>query len=461
MNKNPNISLNMEFEFLNKAQIFPIPAGDFFNRQEDHYYLIYAPLANAMMMASKENVIRLNEKIQNPERLKEEDDLKEHLLELTDAVAPEQRIQKINSPGDLQKLSILPTHKCNFNCSYCYASKGRSDVVLSEEKLLAGLKYFIDPQRTESRFLSISFIGGGEPLLAWPLVKKGIIFASELAAKTGFKLSITLITNGSIMNWEIIEVLKKYQVLPDISFDILPEIQNRQRSNYIAVCKTLDMLSDNGFTPSLNATITPDNVMLQEEMVREALKKFPCVENMIFEPVVAPELFDEPKSLAAFYNTFIEHFFKARNLAAMNNRLVECRIIRNMEEILDRGCPSKFSITPQGDIAICYCASSPNEPNYQSRVYGSISHSGIVSLDQQKFLKTHLDNLFSRRKCDYCFARWHCGGGCMCPNELYNDAYLEEVCIFTRKIIKQELLHRFENRYAEMYGFNIKQAFSN
>ncbi|NLF42535.1 MAG: hypothetical protein GX587_07560, partial [Bacteroidales bacterium] len=258
-----------------------------------------------------------------------------------------------------------------------------------------------------------------------------------------------------------IEVLKKYQVLPDISFDILPEIQNRQRSNYIAVCKTLDMLSDNGFTPSLNATITPDNVMLQEEMVREALKKFPCVENMIFEPVVAPELFDEPKSLAAFYNTFIEHFFKARNLAAMNNRLVECRIIRNMEEILDRGCPSKFSITPQGDIAICYCASSPNEPNYQSRVYGSISHSGIVSLDQQKFLKTHLDNLFSRRKCDYCFARWHCGGGCMCPNELYNDAYLEEVCIFTRKIIKQELLHRFENRYAEMYGFNIKQAFSN
>jgi len=433
----------MTYHKLLHHQIFPIPVGSHYGMKEDTLYLVYSPLAGCMLIATPDSVDALNSALDAPEG--STSDIKEAIALLSNYSPIEKRIRKINGTDDLQKMSILPNHKCNLSCTYCYASQGRTGEELDKEQLKAGLVYFIDPKRLKNRFLTISFIGGGEPLLSWDIVRYGIEYAHKLAVEGAFTLSITLITNGTIMNDEIAATLKQYNVLPDISFDILKDTQDKQRGQYETICQTLDMLDNYGLRPSVNATITPHNVKLQEHMATEMLNRFPHVDNMIFEPVVSTAFFSNLTDFKQFYKDYHKHFMAAQKLAEAAGKKIESRLSRNLNDIIDRGCPSKFSLTPQGDITICYCSSSPKEKDYEKRVYGNIDKAASLALNQDKFLTVHNENVYSFDKCKDCFAKWHCGGGCMCPNSTYSEEYLNVICDFTCNYIKQVLLERMDS----------------
>lgn len=444
---------------MNRDNIFLIPVGDHFGEWESGYWLVYAPLSGKMLIADGNSIADINRFINKEDDRIADKSIISTLNELVTDKPIEDYLGKLEHINDIQKMSVLPNHTCNFSCSYCYSAKGRANVVLKEELLKQALDYFIDPKRLKERYLTISFIGGGEPLLSWDLVKSGISYAHNLAEEHGFNLMMTLITNGSIMNHEIMHYLKRYHVLPDISFDILKDIQDKQRKNYDKVSQTIRLLCENDLCPSINATITPLTVNRLTEMFEHMASHFPKVKNMIFEPVVSPDLFPTPKDLKAFYDTYLTNFLYVRQLAEQEGKNITCRIYKNIDSIIDRGCPSKFALTPQGDISICYCTSSPNEPYYDKRVYGSADEGGI-HLNEQKFESIHKINVHHYDKCTHCFAKWHCGGGCMCPNDLYTEPFLDEICHFTRKLIKTVLLKRMEVQSLKYENKSLKDYFS-
>lgn len=419
----------MNTEILYRNNIFLIPIGSYLDAEDEAYCLVYSPLAGKMLVADKEGL----------------EELPDVLPELVVDGDASRLLSKVNAAGDLQKMSVLPNHACNFSCSYCYSAKGRSNVSLSQETLDKALEYFINPQRLIERHLSLSFIGGGEPLLSWPLVEHGIRYAHALALRHGFNLLMTLTTNGSIMNDGIIRCLKDCQVLPNISFDIIEEVQNKYRKHFNQVCNTIDKLCGSGLVPVVNATITPDTVERMTEMFQFMDTRFPKITDMVFEPVVSNELFATSGELGLFYDKYLEHFFAARNMAQTVGKNVTCRIFKNVDSLLTRGCPSKLTLTPQGDLSICYCISSPQEKMYAQRVYGKVDAKG-VEIDEEKFQRINGINVYSFAKCEKCFAKWHCAGGCMCPNDLYDEEYLDEVCRFTKGMILQTLLQRLEER---------------
>lgn len=436
---------------LAKSNIFPVAVGDRFSLATGDLYLVYSPLAEAMLMATPDSLQSL-ENAMNA-RTGIEAEVQAALDELLEQEPAMRRLGRVKSPGDLQKMSVLPTHRCNLSCSYCYSSAGRGGQMLSREKLKAALDYFIDALRLQDRCLDISFIGGGEPLLAWEIVRFGIEYASALASKGGFKLAMTLVTNGTIMNDEIAGGLMEYGVLPDISFDILEAVHEKNRGKYREVCRTLDMLARSGLKPSVNATVTPDNVRMQEQMVGEMIHRHPAVGTMVFEPVVSREVFGGIEEFRQFYNDFLLHFTRAVNLAKESGKSVTCRIFRNIGEIIDRGCPSKFALTPDGTISICYCSSSPEEKSFARRIYGIVDDQGAVRLDEDRFRAVNLENVHSFEKCKDCFAKWHCGGGCMCPNDTYEEPWLDVICDFTREMVLGALLERIRTERV-MEAFN-------
>jgi len=440
-----------------RSNIFLIPSGSYFNAMETDYQIVYSPLTGCMSIANRDSIADVWSFILEDDDAVTNKEVLEVLNGMVSKKPVNEYLSKMQGISDIQKMSVLPNHSCNFSCSYCYSAKGRANIFLDKEKLKAGLDYFIDPDRLTERYLTISFIGGGEPLLSWGLVRYGIEYAYNLAKKHGFKLLMTLITNGSIMNEEIIEHLKNFGVLPDISFDILEDVQNLQRKNYDKVCDTIHMLCRHQLAPSVNATITPTTVTRMTEMVDEMDTKFPEVVNMVLEPVVSPELFKEPSDLAGFYNSYLQNFLDARKYAESKGKNVTCRIYKNVDSIIDRGCPSKFALTPQGDISICYCTSSPNETHYDKRVYGNIGEDGSVNIDENRFDGIHNINVHYYPKCNDCFAKWHCGGGCMCPNDAYTEPFLEEICVFTRNLIKTVLLQRMEEQSMKYDGISLKE----
>lgn len=442
-----------------RSNIFLIPIGSHFAANEADYQIVYSPLTGKMSVADKSSIANVQSFIAGKDSEISDKAILESLHGMVSSKSVNEYLSKVQKIKDIQKMSVLPSHSCNFSCSYCYSAKGRANIFLDKERLKAGLDYFIDPNRLSERYLTISFIGGGEPLLSWDLVKYGIEYADALAQRHGFKLSMTLITNGSIMNEEIINHLKQYGVLPDISFDILEDIQNQQRKNYVKVCDTIRMLCKHHLSPSVNATITPSTVHRMMEMIDEMDSKFPEVSNMVLEPVVSPELFNEPSDLREFYAAYLQNFLRAKKYAESKNKNVTCRIYKNADSIIDRGCPSKFALTPQGDISICYCTSSPNEAHYDKRIYGKIGTDGSISLDEGRFDKIHSINVHYYPKCNDCFAKWHCGGGCMCPNDAYTEPFLDEICVFTKNLIKTVLIERMEEQSMKYDGITLKEQF--
>lgn len=105
------------------------------------------------------------------------------------------------------------TNRCNLNCSYChsYPNVG-GELALSDERLL---KLFEECK--ENQFKSV-IITGGEPLLS-----KRVFFAAKVAKSYGLKTD--LCTNGTILNEQLLEQIKKYYDGVTVTLDTIdPEV---------------------------------------------------------------------------------------------------------------------------------------------------------------------------------------------------------------------------------------------
>jgi len=337
------------------------------------------------------------------------------------------------SPQEVFALTILPNNICNFSCSYCYAAKSHSTDTIDKGKLKATLDFFIDPTRISRRDIYISFGGGGEPFISWQTMKFAIEYANELAQKNGFNLNFSFASNGSIMNEDIISVIKRYRIKANISFDILEDIQNKQRKNYAEVCNTLDLLLDSEIYPTINAVITPANVALQEQMVKHIHNRFPKLKRLSFDSVVDAHLFDSPQPLREFYDCYTEHFFKARSLGHQYGITVSCIKHHNLELIKSRACAGGFDLTPNGKISICFFVSSPKDPLYEDFIYGEVDENNRLVFDNDKFLRHINYRADNNERCRTCFIKQHCGGGCLYHAKTYSADMLDVMCDFQRK----------------------------
>lgn len=101
------------------------------------------------------------------------------------------------------ELTILPTEKCNFRCTYCY-----EDFELGRMKphVIEGINRLISVRAPGLENLGLSWFGG-EPLLAMPVVEKISRHAKELSQAYGFTLQGGLTTNGYLLNRENLSLL--------------------------------------------------------------------------------------------------------------------------------------------------------------------------------------------------------------------------------------------------------------
>jgi radical SAM protein with 4Fe4S-binding SPASM domain len=409
-----------------ERNLFPIETSNYLSGFEADY-LLYSPLSKSFIFAGKDKLELLQEELISDGKVKDED-IQSQLIDT--AIIPEESYA--HTPQEIFALTILPNNICNFSCSYCYAAQGHSKDTLSKEKLKCTLDFFIDPERISRRDLYISFGGGGEPFISWDIVKYAIEYGSSLAEKHGFKLNFSFASNGSIINDEIVESIKKYRIKANISFDILEEIQNLQRKNYLQVCETLHILLDNEIYPTVNSVITPANVALQEQMVEHAHNCFPKLKRLSFDSVVDGNLFDKPVQLNAFYDKYIRHFFTAQELGEKYDITVSCIKHRNLELIKTRACAGGFDLTPNGKFSMCFFVSSPKEKLYNRFIYGEVTDNAL-QFDEDKFKELVAYNAENNERCRSCFIKWHCGGGCLYHSKAYSQEMLDVMCDFQRK----------------------------
>ena len=432
-----------EYRYLNSQGLYIYPCDSLL--PENDRRLLYSPMLRKAEWINLQNA----KDLESGKNISEE--LQAIVDELTNFIPLKDRKEKVHNVEDYPLLTVLPTQKCNLKCSYCYSSKGRSNVTLNPEKLKYVIDFFIEKkeEKGNEQPLTISFMGGGEPLLAWDVVKEGILYAIEKAGSKNRPVDFTIITNGTIMTDEMLQFIHDHKVNISVSFEIIKEIQNRQRGKYNKVVETINKLIQKGVVPQINSTITPANADRMEEMYDLLDQQFPQITHMMFEPVTSAELFPQAGDLESFLKKYADNFLIIDAKARQKNKsLTSFPYLRTVFPV-ERTCAGEFCLTADGKISGCYCISTEKDPGYAKCIYGEAldakdREGNKIHIKRGTFKNLIEDNVYTKKKCADCVVKWNCGGGCFYLRQRYSEEYQDVFCNFTRYFVQKIILNRFK-----------------
>lgn len=448
----------MKHPLLNQNNIFVLDATDFLPPHLSGFNIVYAPLANVLFVAEDEIVHKLEQGYLLPE-----DSLPTEIAGTVKVLKnrdPQPGLQYVNPDlTDVSVLYILPNYKCNFSCSYCYAAKGRSDKEMSVENLGRAIAFFLNAEvRNERRPRRIVFMGGGEPMLSWPLIENGVALAEKIAEGKGLKILFSIITNGSILTEEKLAFIRSHDIRMNVSFEILKEIQELQRGNFDVVASNIKKLLKNDIKVVIRSTVTPDNVGLLEKMVEEVWRNYSGITALNLEPVTDSKL-DSVSAMSEFLNEYRKNFIAALESGRDHGLKIVNSVILAMGQVHRAHCAGSISVNPEGGITACPCFSSPEEKGYSENLIGKIQADAPV-LDRRAYDRILPPDITESERCRRCYAKYVCAGGCIHNNLTYGSAVRDIICDHTREMLRTFLFARAERQYRQLTGKDLISALS-
>lgn len=438
----------MDFQHLTDKNIFAIPVGEAFEKRPDDVCIVYAPLNGNMTLATRKMVEELEQSANGNNQSEEQLKLLQKLTQEGDF--PVYRLPK--SPHEMFQIDILSNYTCNFKCIYCYSAAGRSSQQAKFEDIKAVIDYLFKSGKKQINPYIINFSGGGEPLLSFPLIQQTISYIHEVTAGTDYRYSLGVVTNGSLLTEDIALYFKENVVDVAVSFEILEDLQNKERGSYDKVSKNIDMLNRLEVPFGIRTTFTLESVTRMSEMVEELHIRYPYLRKVVYDTVLAPALFPTPQDLETYYDNFINGFYAAKALGAKYDILVQSIAVEMLQMVRDRTCQGKIVLTPSGSISSCARVSSPKETLYNEHIYGEIKD-GKLLMDEQRFSDIMSEcNIYSQEICHNCFAKWNCGGGCRLFNQSFSEPFQQVRCNFVRKAVKKQALIILSERYSNATG---------
>lgn len=293
-----------------KSELFSIP-------HESGNYILYLPLKRIIFLADKEVAEDIvshyySKDWQNISTINNTEvaSIYKQILDI-----PDKSIFPHHSLSTNKKAVIIPTDSCNLNCSYCYAHNIHSANTMSLTQLMEIIDYMFQ----HSSVPEFTFIGGGEPMLAWDIIKKGIIYAEE---KNGGKLvKVGIATNMTLIDDDKLSFFEKHNIRISASYDILPEFQNQGRQfvngkgSSEIVEKNIKSLITHNIIPRIRTTVSEIAVNHMKMMVEYVHNKYPEIRHIHLEHLSSPNLSKYPE----YYTDFIKSYFEARKTAKEYN----------------------------------------------------------------------------------------------------------------------------------------------
>lgn len=120
----------------------------------------------------------------------------------------------------------------------------------------------------------------------------------------------------------------------------------------------------------------------------------------------------------------------------------------------EKFCGSLYCLTPYATFTTCAFTSSPNESGYNDAVFGKIQEEKII-FDDAAYERLTSANINSFPKCIDCWAKWNCGSGCPNQRRVYKPEVFDEVCVFTRQLLRHSLLTELGDKFQKSTGKNF------
>lgn len=156
-------------------------------------------------------------------------------------------------------LFLMVTEDCNLRCSYCYeASKSRRYMGPGDAEEAIELLFKQDgPLGLE--------IYGGEPLLNPKTTMAALKYARLMETKTGKRCRVSISTNATLINEEMIEMLEEFDAV-QLSIDGIEKAHDMNRvtekgkGSYHMIEPWLRDLASHSINTQISMAVSPDNV---------------------------------------------------------------------------------------------------------------------------------------------------------------------------------------------------------
>lgn len=349
------------------------------------------------------------------------------------------------------KIRVMVLHMtdfCDLKCKYCFIEGGQSSgyrrQVMSFEIAKAAVdKFFHIIQGHETQKSPSVVFYGGEPLLNWETIKYALLEIEQKEKKTGINVDKVIITNGTILNDEIIEFIKRYNIQISVSLDGIQEVNDANRidlhgeGSFNRAVKTIKCLMENGVTPAVSCVMAKEGIPRVDDSIRFLIEDL-GVKGLGFNHVsIIPGLnFYDP----AYEEQFADAILHVQDVIQRQYPFVyERRMGHKVNMFLDKlfiksdctGCGEQFSVSPLGEIGICqgYMGS---RKTFRKTVFDSEYNPE----EDPVFVEWSKRSPLNIEKCLACPALATCGGGCPRNADMINGSIWEPdsaFCHFAKK----------------------------
>jgi uncharacterized protein len=319
-----------------------------------------------------------------------------------------------NSPHKFKSITINVNQVCNLHCVYCAAggdgSFGDPIKKISLEKTLPQISFFLNKLSAGDSF-KITFLGG-EPLLYPEALQIIGEEAMRVASSKGIEVKFVVVTNGTLFTEKTIAVLSGLKASITISLDGPPEVNDKLRptkggqGSTSQIIKGLEVLLKN--RARLNS-IGFSGVFGTRNLELEKAYRFYSEFGVDWFDFVYDHLETSPEVSLQFTSALN----KIAELAFNKGGELELRKIRQFDtyfQILDSqvknqnycGTGNTFLIVDAANnMYVCPWSVGKKEDHVGSG----------VTLFEDKLIE-YRGTLVQQNKCEQCWAKNVCGGGC-------------------------------------------------
>ncbi len=247
---------------------------------DDNKWLLYNTLSGCIVEIDNETkyiIENIDKKIYGSETPR--DMLKKFLetnvilpkdIDELDVIRVGRKFSFLNKIGNIMSFTLIMTYSCNLKCIYCYEGNlkrknkylTRNDIDVIFDKFLS--KFLKIRQYPPT--LSVNLYGG-EPLLNWDGCKYVFKKLDSLKRHELIKTYVLgMVTNGTLLDDEKIEVIRKYKCGLQITLDGSKKVHDRRRkslngtSTFDVIIKNLKKLSNYRQYVGLRINVDSSNV---------------------------------------------------------------------------------------------------------------------------------------------------------------------------------------------------------
>ena len=349
--------------------------------------------------------------------------------------------------NEVKALCIHICHDCNMRCRYCFADEGayhNKRESMDFETAKAAVDFLIQ-NSGKRKVLEMDFFGG-EPLMNLDVLKKTVYYAKEEGAKVGKKFLFTTTTNALLLNDETIEFFNAEMENIVLSLDGRKEVHDAIRKSVNGkgtfdliiekIKKFISMRGNKSYY--VRGTFTAKNLDFAKDVLFIADQG---VDSISMEPVVTDiedlQIRKEHiERIGEEYETLCDEYLKREaegkgfNFFHFNIDLEGGPCLSKRVSACGAG-NEYFSVIPNGDLYPCHQFAGDKDFRM-----GSVFE-GITKPELREKFKNSC--LFTRKKCENCFAKFICSGGCSANNYHFNgdiDEPYETTCAMMKKRVE-------------------------